>query len=639
MEQAQPNAVLGLQHVEQAHQRDLGAIQLPVAGEEATVLVAVAVAEHDLLLAAAARRQAGDAGQREVLAHDRFGVSQVANRLEQRHDDQLAARSGPWRGDGVAGVQRAVQQAHLLEQQQHFQQVAHVLGVRDDAVADRGIAVAAAALEGGLEDGQFAARQRGVLGVAHHQAARVAQLRQQAFTPRGLGQRQIVGRDAGLAQQLRDHLLVLVGALAQIDGGQVKAEHLHGAHQRRQPRGDQRVGVVAAQRGLDGAQIGEQLVGVGVGRLRCHRVAQCLGAGQRMQGGSQARVHADQRTAVRFVLAVRVGVGRSVGQREQGRGHLRQGLRNRELGAQQVHLGQVEPQHRFGLAREGMAQRAGVDVGVAVAVAADPMAHAQERGHAVARQRTLEFAIQARYLAQESARVVAERVFDLVGHAELGGAQHARLPQLGHTGAQQRLVFGAFTLGAELVALRHQLGDGVLGVENALALHLGGVGGQHRRDHRVLERPCDVAGADAGALQARQAEPERTLVQARLAFVVQPAPHMVAVFRDVGQVREVAEGPDHADRLVARQVLQQAVEHPPGAGILLQPVGHRQPAHALDQLERFAAILLANHVTQDPAQQPDIFDQGLVLRGRVGLALDGVRCCRRLGSSGLGRGA
>ena len=43
--------------------------------------------------------------------------------------------------------------------------------------------------------------------------------------------------------------------------------------------------------------------------------------------------------------------------------------------------------------------------------------------------------------------------------------------------------------------------------------------------------------------------------------------HVVAVLGDVGQVREVAERADHAHRLVAGQVLQQPVEHAPGAGV------------------------------------------------------------------------
>ena len=94
--------------------------------------------------------------------------------------------------------------------------------------------------------------------------------------------------------------------------------------------------------------------------------------------------------------------------------------------------------------------------------------------------------------------------------------------------------------------------------------------------------------------------PPRRLM--RFALVVLAPAHVVAVFGNVGQMREVAEGADHAHRLVGRQVLQKPVKHPPGAGVLLQPVGHRQLAHPLDQLEGVLALLFAYHLAEDPAQ-------------------------------------
>ena len=94
VEHAQPDRRLAgsvcVQFVEQRHQRDPGAVQLPVAGEDAAVLVAVAVAEHDVLLGARALHQRPDAGQGIEVAHDRRRVAQVVDGLEQRHHDQVA---------------------------------------------------------------------------------------------------------------------------------------------------------------------------------------------------------------------------------------------------------------------------------------------------------------------------------------------------------------------------------------------------------------------------------------------------------------------------------------------------------------------------------------------------------------------
>ena len=99
--------------------------------------------------------------------------------------------------------------------------------------------------------------------------------------------------------------------------------------------------------------------------------------------------------------------------------------------------------------------------------------------------------------------------------------------------------------------------------------------------------------------------------------MVQAAAHMVLVLGNVGQVRKVAERTDHADRLVVAQVLQQPVQRLAGAGVVLQPEGHRQLAHLLDQRKGGGAFLLADHLAQQPAEQADVVDQGFVLGGSV----------------------
>jgi len=46
-----------------------------------------------------------------------------------------------------------------------------------------------------------------------------------------------------------------------------------------------------------------------------------------------------------------------------------------------MHLGQVVAQRHFGLAAQCIVQRLGADIGVAVAVTANPLAHAQKAVH------------------------------------------------------------------------------------------------------------------------------------------------------------------------------------------------------------------------------------------------------------------
>jgi hypothetical protein len=232
--------------------------------------------------------------------------------------------------------------------------------------------------------------------------------------------------------------------------------------------------MVGLQRGLNHLQIGQEGLRSGVGILGRDGVARGFAAGQRLQRGGQARVDAGQRAAVGLVLAVGIGVGRALGQRLHVGRHVDQHHRQRQLATQVMHLGQVVPQRHIGLAAQRVGQGVGRHVGVAVAVAPDPLAHAQETGHPVSRQFVFQFGVKLGNFAQESRFVVAQGVLDFVGDGELGEAQQARLPQLHDAGTQLRLVGGELArgecvfgradgrrggAGADFVALGQQVGD------------------------------------------------------------------------------------------------------------------------------------------------------------------------------------
>ncbi len=118
-------------------------------------------------------------------------------------------------------------------------------------------------------------------------------------------------------------------------------------------------------------------------------------------------------------------------------------------------------------------------------------------------------------------------------------------------------------------------------------------------------------------------------------LVVFATAYVVTVFGNVGQVREVAEGADHADGLVTGEILQQPVQRLAGPGVLLEPEGDRELAHFLDQLEGFLAFLFADDVAKQPPEQTDVFHQRTVLGGGVALiARQGCRGCRGARGSG-----
>ena len=106
-----------------------------------------------------------------------------------------------------------------------------------------------------------------------------------------------------------------------------------------------------------------------------------------------------------------------------------------------------------------------------------------------------------------------------------------------------------------------------------------------------------------------------------LAVVDRAPAQVMAVLGDVGEVREVAERADDVHRTVAAQAREQPVEIAAGAGVALQPIGDGELADLLDPLERRFAFLLAQHVSEDAAEEANVVDQRLVLlRGKLRVA-------------------
>jgi hypothetical protein len=113
------------------------------------------------------------------------------------------------------------------------------------------------------------------------------------------------------------------------------------------------------------------------------------------------------------------------------------------------------------------------------------------------------------------------------------------------------------------------------------------------------------------------------------------AADVVAVFGQIGQVREIGEGANHAHRLVAGQALEQLLERLVGRFVGIAPEGHRKLAHLLDQLVGRPAFLLANHIAQNAPQQPYVLDQRQILVGLACRLVAMFVCmCGALGAGG-----
>ncbi len=202
---------------------------------------------------------------------------------------------------------------------------------------------------------------------------------------------------------------------------------------------------------------------------------------------------------------------------------------------------------------------------------------------------------------------------------------------------------------------RDQPRDLALAVENALALHLRGMRGEHRAHARPLE-PGGERFLAAGLLQR---EREASATPRRAGFRVRLAPAvLVRVLGDIEQMREIAERPDHVQRLVDRQRIELRLQLrldrrslPRQGRIRLRPPEpHRGLADRLDLLPRPRPHLLADHVPQQPPEQPPILAEQVFLIGfvEVHFSHGAVRkmaaappsgSARRRGGSGCGSGS
>ena len=287
-----------------------------------------------------------------------------------------------------------------------------------------------------------------------------------------------------------------------------------------------------------------------------------------------------------------------------------------------MNFGQVVAQCDLGLPLECVLQRLRAHIRVAVAVSADPLSHAQKAVDAALAQLAFQVGIQLGDFAQEGGFVITQRVFNLVGHGQFGEAQQPGLPQLHHTGANLRLVGSQFP-GSQCVfargraqrqqfdgiACHQQLRDAALGVQDTFALHFGRVRRQNRRYKTAGQRLHDGCGRNTCPAQARQRHVYAALLRVAGPFMDGAPPDMVPVLGQIGQVAEIGEGADHADRLVAAKSGQQLLEGAVGFVVGVTAKGHRKFADLLDQVESRLAVLVPDHVAQNAAQQADVFDQ------------------------------
>ena len=359
-------------------------------------------------------------------------------------------------------------------------------------------------LGGDLEDGAFLQGLGGIVGIGAEQQTFGRQLGSQQAHARRLVQRQIVGADARGAEQVGDDPFVDIGILAQVHRRHVEAEHLGGGDQMGQAVVGKRIPMMGDQAVAQHPQVGAEGVRTAVGPGR-ERGGPCGGqAGQDRMGRRQPGVDFGQGAAIGLIGAVGRGVAGGLGQGAQVVADPGQGARQAEFGPEGMHLVHVEAQHRPGLGAEGGLQHRGVDIGIAVPVAADPGADMDEGRQVRGVQPAAPVGQLGRGGQQEDPLEEGDDGVDLVLDHQAGRAHQSGRPQ-DHRLAPQAPGQGVGGAGQVVpVAGIQQIADGRNPVQHALAPDLGGVGGQDRRDQGPGQHGAGVLGRAVDLGQARQ---------------------------------------------------------------------------------------------------------------------------------------
>ena len=327
-----------------------------------------------------------------------------------------------------------------------------------------------------------------------------------------------------------------------------------------------------------------------------------------------------QRAPVRFVAAGRLMT--ATGQSGQLVAHRDEPRRHRQVLLQRGDFDEVMPQRGVGRPSGGQAHHLGGDIGVPVAIAADPRSGPQNRFVQQVRvwpaglQRHPNLRVDLRYDVEKRGRVIPQAGFNLVLNLQPRQPDQRGLPQRDDVAAQFAFDVTAVSgLGVAVQAQPHQLGDPVLGVEHGAAPSFRGV----RSDHRGHQRPGQCVGhrhrIQLGGVELHERGGQAAVLRRLPGPDVDGPPSLsVNVLRNVGQQREVGKGADHRDGLMDIDPVEQGGQ----LGTFDLGAAHPKRFHPgpLDQVEDRFAVLLADRVTQYRTQQPDVVPHRF---GRFGL--------------------
>jgi hypothetical protein len=171
-----------------------------------------------------------------------------------------------------------------------------------------------------------------------------------------------------------------------------------------------------------------------------------------------------------------------------------------------------------------------------------------------------------------------------------------------------------------MVAAGKQSSDVAGGIEGALTLYFGRMRRQHRRHETTLQGFGDLAYADTGLAEIDEAARQTAILCRSILLVDDATPDVVPIFGEVGQKREITEGPDDRKRFTRAEGLKQPIEIDARALIGVSPIGDGQLPDGFHDSERSFTIHLADIVPQEFPKQSHVVEKRLVLGCTAGVA-------------------
>ncbi len=193
-------------------------------------------------------------------------------------------------------------------------------------------------------------------------------------------------------------------------------------------------------------------------------------------------------------------------------------------------------------------------------------------------------------------------------------AHFVGLPRGGDLAAQLVLGFAALGDGeVGAVALREELADAGVFLEERAAHHFGRMRGEHELDPQRGDALEELLPSEALLEQPGHDFVERAGLRPRLgvALVVAPAAHAVVLLGDVGEAEKVRKRARDRQGLRGGKGGQQLGEPVKVLRVAGAATFSKRP-HALDQFEELGPGLRAQRLPEQVAQQVNVIAKGLV---------------------------